>query len=210
MRLYTYFVSDTPDAAAIEELADVYTQSQYDMRAMLRSLFLSDYFRSSAAYYAKVKSPAEHVAGIMRLVEDYTFPKHGIRDIALECRYMGQDLMNPPSVEGWHVAKEWIDTGILVERINFAAAQVGDIDKPGVRKMIARLRALGQLTPEALVDACVDLIGPLQIRDETRRALVDFASKGGNLVITPGDRAAEQRVGEMLSMIIATREFQLV
>ena len=33
---------------------------------------------------------------------------------------MGQDLMNPPSVEGWHTGKEWIDTGILVERINFA------------------------------------------------------------------------------------------
>ena len=39
---------------------------------------------------------------------------------------MGQELMNPPSVEGWHTGKEWIDTGILVERVNFAAEQVGD------------------------------------------------------------------------------------
>src|SRR5467141_2171350 len=95
------------------------------------------------ACYAKVKSPAELVAGVMRTVEDFTFPKHGIREIALECRYMGQDLLNPPSVEGWHVGKEWIDTGILVERINFAAAQVGDVDKPGVRKIVDRLRAMG-------------------------------------------------------------------
>jgi hypothetical protein len=146
----------------------------------------------------------------MRTVEDFTFPKHGIRDIALECRYMGQDLMNPPSVEGWHVGKEWIDTGILVERINFAAAQVGDIDLPGVRKIIDRLRAMGDLTPEQLVDACLDLIGPLRVSDATRRALVDFANKGGVLELTPGDRAAEQRVGEMLSLIVATREFQLV
>src|SRR5260370_36595404 len=110
---------------------------------MLQSLFMSEAFRSQAAYYAKVKSPAEHVVGIMRLVEDFTFPKHGIRDIALECRYMGQDLMNPPSVEGWHVGKEGSDTGILVERINFAAAPLGDIDLPGVRKIIDRLRAMG-------------------------------------------------------------------
>ena len=210
MRLYKYFVSDTPDAAAIAELADVYNTSGYDTRELLRTLFMSDYFKSSRAYYAKVKSPAEHVAGIMRLVEDFTFPKHGIRDIALECRYMGQDLLNPPSVEGWHVGKEWIDTGILVERINFAAAQVGDIDKPGVQKIIARLRALGELTPAQLVDACLDLMGPLEVRDTTREALVDFAERGGNLVLTPGDRAAEQRVGEMLSMIVAIREFQLV
>jgi len=210
MRLYTYFVSDEPDQAAIDELTAVYKESRYDIRSMMRSLLMSDDFRSEKAYYAKVKSPAEHVAGIMRLVEDFTFPKHGIRDIALECRYMGQDLMNPPSVEGWHVGKEWIDTGILVERINFAAAQVGDIDKPGVRKIIDRLRAMGELTPEELVDACVQLMGPLRIREVTRTALVDFASKGGNLRLERGDRAAEQRVGEMLSMIVATREFQLV
>jgi len=208
-RLYLYFVADTPDQAAIDGLAQVYADSHYDIREMMRSLLLSDYFRSEDAYYAKVRSPAEHVVGIMRFVEDFTFPKHGIRDISLECRYMGQDLLNPPSVEGWHVGKEWIDTGILVERINFAAAQVGDIDKPGVRKTIDRLRAMGELTPEELVDACVDLIGPLRIRESTRSALVDFAAKGGNLVLTPGDRAAEQRVGEMLSMVVATREFQL-
>jgi uncharacterized protein (DUF1800 family) len=210
MRLYTFFVADTPDLDAIEQLAEVAATSNYDVRTMLRSLFMSDYFQSEKAYYAKVKGPAEHVVGIMRLVEDFTFPKHGIRDIALECRYMGQDLMNPPSVEGWHVAKEWIDTGILVERINFSAAQVGDIDKPGVRKIIARLRAMGELTPEQLVDACVDLMGPLRIGEATRSALLDFATKGGNLDLTRGDRAAEQRVGEMLSMIVATREFQLV
>jgi uncharacterized protein (DUF1800 family) len=210
MRLYTFFVADTPDLDAIQQLAEVAATSNYDVRTMLRSLFMSDYFQSEKAYYAKVKGPAEHVVGIMRLVEDFTFPKHGIRDIALECRYMGQDLMNPPSVEGWHVAKEWIDTGILVERINFSAAQVGDIDKPGVRKIIARLRAMGELTPEQLVDACVDLMGPLRIGEATRSALLDFATKGGNLDLTGGDRAAEQRVGEMLSMIVATREFQLV
>jgi uncharacterized protein (DUF1800 family) len=210
MRLYTYFVSDTPDQDTIDQLAKVVADSNYDVRSILRWLFLSDAFRSETAYYAKVKCPAEHVVGIMRLVGDFTYPKHGIRDIALECRYMGQDLMNPPSVEGWHVGKEWIDTGILVERINFAAAQVGDVDKPGVQNIIARLRGMGELTPEQLVDACADLMGPLPLGDSTRAALVDFASKEGDLTLTPGDRAAEERVGAMLSMIVATREFQLV
>jgi uncharacterized protein (DUF1800 family) len=208
-RLYLYFVSDTPDQSAIDELAQVYFDTRYDTRAMVKSLFTSDYFQTENAYYAKVKCPAEHVAGIMRLVEDFNFPRNGIRDISLECRYMGQDLLNPPSVEGWHVGKEWIDTGILVERINFAAAQVSDVDKPGVRKIVERLRAMGELTPEQFLDACLDLIGPLRVSDTTRAALLDFANKGGALRLTPGDRAAEQRVGEMLSVIVATREFQL-
>ena len=39
--------------------------------------------------------------------------------------YMGQDLLNPPSVEGWHTGKEWINSGSLMSRINFTAADVG-------------------------------------------------------------------------------------
>jgi uncharacterized protein (DUF1800 family) len=36
-------------------------------------------------------------------------------------KHMGQELLNPPSVEGWHTGKEWIDGGTLVQRINFTA-----------------------------------------------------------------------------------------
>lgn len=207
-RLHNYFVSDTPDQAAIDELAEVFTASQYDIRAVMRTLFMSDAFRSRNAYYARVKSPAEHVAGILRLVEDYKYPRWGIRDAALECRYMGQDLLNPPSVEGWHTGKEWIDTGILVERINYAASQVGDISKPGVKKIVNRLHEQGELTPEAFVDQCLDLIGPIEVSDRTHEALVGFARKGGNLNLDDADQA--QRVGEMLQLIVATREFQRV
>jgi hypothetical protein len=210
MRLHNYFVSDVPDQRFIDELTKVYMDSQYDIRAVMRTLFMSDTFRSSNAYYARVKSPAEHVVGIMRLVEDMTYPRWGIQDIANECKYMGQDLLNPPSVEGWHTGKEWIDTGILVERVNWAASQVGDIDKPGVRSIVDRLRPQGELGPEQFVDATLDLIGPLEVSERSRDALVAFAEKSGPLKLTDGDRAAEQRVGEMLQLIVATREFQFV
>jgi len=207
-RLHNYFVSDTPDQAAIDELAEVFTASQYDIRAVMRTLFMSDAFKSQSAYYARVKSPAEHVVGIIRLTEDFTYPRWGIRELALETRYMGQDLLNPPSVEGWHTGKEWIDTGILVERVNFAAEQVGNIDMPGIRRIIDRLRAQGDLTPEALVDGCLDLIGPLDVSQRTHEALVGFAKKGGDVTLSDGKRETEQRVGEMLQLIVATREYQ--
>jgi hypothetical protein len=207
-RLHNYFVSDTPDQEAIDILADAYIGSQYDIRAVMRTLFMSDFFRSPKAYYARVKSPAEHVVGVIRLTEDFTYPRWGIRELALECRYMGQDLLNPPSVEGWHTGKEWIDTGILVERVNFAAAQVGDISRPGIQKIVGRLRAMGDLEPEPFVDACLDLIGPLVVSERTHEALTAYARRGGTLRLTDGDQAAEERVGEMLQLIVATREFQ--
>ena len=58
-------------------------------------------------------------------------PKPGLNALdAMNMRYMGQDLLNPPTVEGWHTGKEWIDSGSLVERINFTADQVGNINHP--------------------------------------------------------------------------------
>ena len=81
---------------------------------MLRVLFNSEFFKK--ARFAKVKSPAEAVIGTMRLVGDFSSPQPGIYPITMEMVYMGQDLLNPPTVEGWHTGKEWIDSGTLVER----------------------------------------------------------------------------------------------
>ncbi len=208
-RLYTYFVSDHPDPDAIDQLADVYLQSRYDIRSVLRALFLSDFFRLENVYCRKVKSPAEHVVGVMRLVGDFRYPAFGIREIALECGYMGQELLNPPSVEGWHTGKEWIDTGILVERINFASGQVAGTSKPGVRAIINRLRRQGKLSPDQFVDSCLDLIGPMRARDETREELHKYARAGGNLDFDADEAEAERRVAKMLQLIVATREFQM-
>jgi hypothetical protein len=134
-----------------------------------------------------------------------------LREIALECRYMGQDLLNPPSVEGWHTGKEWIDTGCLVERINFAAQQVKDLQKPGVLSIIDRLRAASPLSPEGFVDMCVDLVGPLAPSQETRDALLHYARLGGELRFSTADeaRTSAQRVSELLQLIVASREYQL-
>jgi uncharacterized protein (DUF1800 family) len=209
-RLYTFFVADEPDEAAIDKLVAVYQRTGGNVREMMRWLLLSDEFRSPAAYYERVKSPAELVAGLARLTEDFQFPQWGIVDLSLECRYMGHDLMNPPSVEGWHTGKEWIDTGILVERINFGAGLVGDAKKPGIRKIINRLRAREELTPTELVDACLDLIGPLPVKPQTRSALIAFVERAGPLRFAATDPgpAADQRVVELLQLIVATREFQ--
>jgi hypothetical protein len=126
---------------------------------------------------------------------------------------MGQGLLQPPSVEGWHEGTEWIDSGSLVERINFITKELSNVRNPGVRAIIDRLASehSGTLTPEQLVDQCLDLVGPISVSGETRAALVEFAARDGALDLQerqPGD-TSEQRVGNLLRMIASTREFQL-
>ena len=189
--LYNFFVADEPqvpawqdtpprDPEAIKALEDEYFRSGYDIRSVLRVLFNSDFFKD--ARFAKVKSPAEVVVGTLRLVGDFTSPKPGLHPVASVIRYMGQDLMNPPTVEGWHTGREWIDSGTLVERINFAADQVGNVALPGVRAIVDRLASRGaSLTPEQLVDGCLDVLGGYDLPEETRTQLVEHAASGGEL-----------------------------
>jgi uncharacterized protein (DUF1800 family) len=209
-KLYQFFVSDDPaPEAAIETLAEAYAQSGHDIRAVMRVLLNSDFFKE--ARFAKVKSPAELVAGILRLVGDYREPKPGLVEVTWESKFMGQELLNPPTVEGWHTGKEWIDSGALVGRVNFASDQVGKVEQPGVQAIVRRLGAPGKpLSPQALVDGCLDLMGPLEVTPKTHQALVAHASQGGVARCgTAQDKEQfARRVAEMLQLIVATREFQ--
>jgi uncharacterized protein (DUF1800 family) len=214
--LYNYFVADEPqvpawqttsprDPEAIQILENTYFDSGYEIRSMLRVLFNSDFFKN--ARFAKVKSPAEVVIGTLRLRGDFTIPKPRIYDPALEIRYMGQDLLNPPTVEGWHTGKEWIDSGTLVERVNYTSGEMGDIDSPGVRSIINRIAAKGDtISAEELLNGCLEMLGGYSLTEETRELLLDNASKNGD-ISTDSDGFGEQ-VGQTLQLIVSTQEYQ--
>ena len=178
------------------------------MRTVLKTLFLSDFFKN--ARFARVKSPAELVVGTARLAGSFQNPRLGFQNLAFECTYQGQELLNPPSVESWHTGMEWIDGGALVRRVNFAAKFLGDTSMPGIQSIVQELRTRGDLSPEEFLEACLDLIGPMEVADATRRELLDQAQEGGNLSWAAEDaaRRSEQRVGALLALIAASREYQ--
>lgn len=217
--LYNFFVADEPqvpawsieaprDPQAIDLLANTFRESNYDIRSVLRVMFNSEFFKK--ARFQHMKSPAEVVVGTLRLVGNYEIPRPGYGELSMQPAYMGQDLLNPPSVEGWHTGKEWINSGSLMARINFVAELIGDPSLPGVRAIIDRLKAKGTLTPEQLVDGCLDLLGPMEVGAETRQELLDQAKEWGPISWDSETNAqtADQRVGEMLQLIVATREYQ--
>ena len=221
-KMYDFFVADEPpvpswrqsqprDLSAINTLEKAYFDSGYEIKAMLKTLFTSDFFKSEAVHYAKVKSPAEVVIGTLRMVNQHTEPQPGLFFVAMEPKFMGMDLLNPPTVEGWHTGAEWINSGTLIDRINFAAGLLGDTDLPGVKSIIGRLMdKSGTIPPEAFVDGCLDLTGPLTVSDETRNELVAHVQVGGELRHgTDSERENfSQRTGEMLQFIATTSEFQ--
>ena len=222
--MYDFFVADeapvpqwpyTPprDPEAIKVMTDAYFENGHEIKSMLRAMFNSDFFKSEDVRYARVKGPAELVIGAIRTSGDFSEPDRDIVQVGHLSEFMGQSLLAPPTVEGWHEGVEWINSGTLVERVNFVSSQIGDVSKPGIKDVISRLAAQdgGHFRPDELVDSCLDLIGPLDVSDETREALVAHVARDGDLSLADSAEGneSEARVGGLLSVIAATREFQL-
>ena len=217
--MYSFFVADEPpvpewpykeprDPEAIAALSKVYFDSDYNVEEMLRFLFKSEFFKSEQARYQRVKSPAELVAGVLRLTGEFDRPKVDMNPTNLQSTYMGQWLLNPPSVEGWHWGTEWIDSGALVERVNFASERLGNIESPGVQTLIDRILSdsNGGLNAEELVERALDELSVGDISDKTRSALVEFAEVQVNQ--PDSGNAGPEQVANVLKLVGATPEFQ--
>ena len=218
--LYNFFVADEPQVPswndvpprnpeAIEALCDTYFESEGDVRVMLRLLFNSDFFKD--ARFSKVKSPTELVAGTIKLAGTHAFPDPSLHAAPAAAGLMGQHLMTPPTVEGWHTGREWIDCGTLAERVNFAVNELANQGLPGIQAIADRLASQDRpLTPDEFVDHTLDLVGPITVESHTREALLDYASAGGDLRFDT-DSAREEssaRVARMVQFIVASIDYQ--
>ena len=213
--IYDFFVADeaqvptwmdTPprDPETIKMLEDEYFRSDYNIRSMLLVLFNSDAFKN--ARFARIKGPIETVIGTLRLAGEWTTPKPGFEAIFEEMKHMGQEILNPPSVEGWHTGRDWIDGGTLVRRINFIADYVGDVNYPGIGDIVQRLASEGPtITPEGLVEGCLRLLGHYELTEENHQMLVNHARDSG--VSSTDSSEFPRQVAEALQMIVATKEY---
>jgi len=214
--LYNFFVADevqvpawtiepARDEEALGLMIDAFEESGNDIKAVLRLMLNSDFFKN--ARYAKIKSPAEVVTGTLKIVGSYQVPDPSIPDIAPESTYMGQSLLDPPSVEGWYTGQEWINSGALLARINFVADRVANTSLPGVKNIIGDMRSSGVSTPEQLLEATLEHMGFLEIGKETRQHLMDHAKAGGNLDWS-NEEASGTRIGRMLALVGGTTDYQ--
>ena len=117
-KLARRFVSDTPPAALVDRMAATFRRTDGDLREVMRTLLTSPEFLSPDAYRAKVKTPFEFVVSAVRAsgteVQDATPLVRAMQQLGMPL-YMCQ----PPT--GYKdTADAWVNTGALVNRMNFA------------------------------------------------------------------------------------------
>ena len=211
--LYSFFVSDEPqvpawsvtppkDPAAVEFLADTLQESGFHMGTTLEALFKSKFFKEQR--FSKVKNPTEVVVGTVRLVGEGLLPSPKIMDWTSQIAYMGQDLLNPPSVEGWHNGIEWINSGTLMKRTNFVSEMISQTSLSGVHDIVERVMQIGT-DPHDVVEAILDIMGPLKMSKETQDELVAHVSKLGKF---NWSTSGLERLVELMQLVVSTREYQ--
>ncbi len=124
------FVADNPPQSLVDRMAQTFTKTDGDLRAVLQTMFASPEFFSEGAWEAKVKSPLEMVVSAVRaLGGEVTDTFTLVQKIA----DLGEPLYNKLEPNGYsNTGESWLNTANLLGRLNFATALAsGQI--PGVK-----------------------------------------------------------------------------
>ena len=178
-RLYLYFVSETENWDEINKLSEVFLKNDGEIKKVLEAMFKSEHFKSGDIRFKKVKSPSDLVFGISRLVDKYKIPDLDSAELAINTLLMGQFLMNPPSVEGWHEGEEWIDSGSLIERINYASTEISNTSSYGVKRII-EIKDNSHITvKQNYIDGQIRLVAYSMFNDVFDGHKAEFTIKNG-------------------------------
>jgi uncharacterized protein (DUF1800 family) len=119
-KLAVKFVSDKPSEALVTRVAQAFQKSEGDIKTTLRALFNDPEFFAPENYRAKIKTPFELAISAIRAIGAETNSSPAL--LAL-INKMGEIPYGYQAPTGYgDTAEDWVNTGALLERMNFAVA----------------------------------------------------------------------------------------
>jgi uncharacterized protein DUF1800 len=150
-KIYRYFVRDEIDPATRAALGRTYRDSGYQMKPLLKQIFLSKDFYSPAAVATQIKSPVHLVVSTYKKLSFREVPT--IPDFGRMTASLGQSLFDPPNVAGWAGGRTWITPSTLLNRGNlFRSVLFPDVKgfRPPDRIMSATDARVGQRVTQGM------------------------------------------------------------
>ncbi len=219
-KIYRFFVNETEDKKRVDELANEFYNSGYDIAGLMEGIFTADWFYDKRNVGVRIKSPVELLAG-MRHTLGVTFEQP--QSQLFIQRTLGQILLYPPNVAGWPGGKNWIDSSSLLFRMQLPnyvlkAADVpvqpkedGDVNtQPLVAKGGRQFRTTVDWTtfeqrfaktPTAdLPDALAAILLPFPLRPEQRAVVTKQAGI---------DPSPAGRIRALTAALMSLPEYQL-
>jgi uncharacterized protein (DUF1800 family) len=111
------FVADDPPPALTDRMAKTFTESDGDLREVMKTMLASKEFFSAGAYRAKMKTPLEVIVSAVRATGaqvDYAAP------LVNQIAQLGEPLYRKIEPTGYSSANaEWVNSASLLGRMNF-------------------------------------------------------------------------------------------
>ena len=201
-KLYAFFINevDPPDESLISEVAQIYYSRNFAIEPMVRRLLLSSQFRDPRNYYKRYSWPVEFVARALKEVGAVGF---SVNDALTPLVNMGQQLFEPPDVNGWELGRGWFSTGSMLARMNFAS-QLASNQKFNLRDA-ARPHAS---TPEALLTHVLDRLTPQEYSASSQGALMDYARTGASYPAS--DTQLATKVAGLVHLVVGSGDYQFI
>jgi uncharacterized protein (DUF1800 family) len=204
--LARHFVSDNPPQSLIDRMADNYAETQGDIRSLLKAMIYSPEFWSKDAYRAKVKTPFELVASTARvLAADVAV---GL-PLAQWVGRMGEPLFlcQPPT--GYSdKAETWVNTGSLLNRLNFALAFASDKMAGATVDLKALLGTDALREPNAALGRSIEIFLGGQVSPTTRQTLESRLGDPQILQARLDDPVKQVNEGLVAGLVLGAPEFQ--
>lgn len=229
-KLYEFFIhpdsDDTTGSNAeeiIQGLAATFRANDFELAPVLSQLFKSEHFFDEEAVGVIIKSPFDIYINLINETQ-FSYDDDTIASVENICRLIGQELFNPPGVEGWYRDRTWINTNFMIGRwlsSELFLQNAFNADSEQFRTFALEVTGPTGMTtndPDEVSKAILDKLLPKGIADDEQQNAYDvFRSDvpeqyyiggidGSWSLYYPG---AENQVYLLLLHIIRQPEFQL-
>ncbi|MDP4625955.1 MAG: DUF1800 domain-containing protein [Akkermansiaceae bacterium] len=224
-KLWEFFAYETPEDSVVKSLAPSFRSGGYEVKPLLREMFLSQDFYHERAMGSQVKCPVQYLVQMLKELE-VEEPPLGLPIMGQT--QLGQVLFMPPNVAGWDWGKAWINTNTLLTRYNIAGSlikgsgmKMGDgdnrmgamLERMNRRKTVeggSSVPDFAKIAPEtdradteALVDRLIERFFGVPIPDKARKSFIAYADS------MKGENFTNETLGELCHLMLSTPYYQL-
>ncbi len=205
-KLARRFVSDNPPQALVARMAKTFQSSDGDIKAVLRTMIWSPEFWSREAYRAKIKTPFEVVVSAVRaLGTDVDTPQPLVQWVAR----IGEPLYQCQPPTGYSdKAETWVNTGALLNRLNFSLAVAGNKVRGARTDVMSLLGVEAQADPKMALDRAVQVFLGGQAGPSTVETLQKQLENPQVIQAKLDDPQRQVDLGVVSGLVLGAPEFQ--
>jgi len=205
-KLARRFVSDTPPPALVQRMAKTFLKSNGDIREVMHTMIYSPEFWSREAYRAKVKTPFELVVSTVRaLGTDVDTPLPLVQWVGR----IGEPLYQCQPPTGYSdKADTWVNTGALLNRLNFSLALAGNKVRGSRSDVTALLGSDSSADAKAALDRAVAVFLGGQAASGTVETLQQQLDNPQILQAKLDDPVKQVDLGVVTGLVLGAPEFQ--